>query len=600
MPSSFAIRFKSPLYLSLALIFLGCAIYSFLLPTSEDASEDGEIVVASDFEALSNFDFVEEIQEAVDRKDYEAAIDMAEAGIDTFPEDSAAMENWRNAAMSADGFNNSPLGLAYQFTSGFVTGNPDGGASTAGSVVSDFFLWGDIRDLTKELVLSDDPDPLIVALSAAGVATQVLPPLDGPISLTKTMKKVSALSKPMTDFLMKQMDRIKSLPPQKMAQELMGLLTPMYDLAKQSKSFSQAKLFLKACKDSDTVKFLATLGAKSKAKLNDLGQVMTVIGPKNAALAQDAMEYVKKTGGQGIDALKKGMKKGRRGIEMVLKNPQVVKYGTRTLKIASKYVPKFWKGLMKTMPHVIKWLRMLMTALSSALSAWFVALFARDRVSARTIIRNRQKQDNDNRNRTNTESGHPSSSSVQLDAPQSTLDPAISAIFNSDLLSSRKGLFILSGGIFLCVFLFMLIDPMMASTTPSSFGINPVLGNSGSSMAATFMILFILVLFVAFLFFVRSMIRIKTLAILHDQRLDRKRKLLLLDNMDIWFDVPLYGGLAMTIFAFILICLTGATDARYLAYIATFLGILATIFLRIKYLHNIRRFLLTGSDSIGD
>ncbi|MCA1809045.1 MAG: hypothetical protein LC725_06305, partial [Lentisphaerae bacterium] len=73
-----------------------------------------------------------------------------------------------------------------------------------------------------------------------------------------------------------------------------------------------------------------------------------------------------------------------------------------------------------------------------------------------------------------------------------------------------------------------------------------------------------------------------------DSAADTAMKLRQLENLEIFFDLPLYAGLAMTIFAFILIATLGAGVSRFLAYSSTFVGILFAVALRVGHLYPLR------------
>ncbi len=62
---------------------------------------------------------------------------------------------------------------AKAFGGGFITGTPEDAAGLAGAAVGDLTLWGDLRDASREglkLARGEDPDELILGLSAAGLA----------------------------------------------------------------------------------------------------------------------------------------------------------------------------------------------------------------------------------------------------------------------------------------------------------------------------------------------------------------------------------------------------------------------------------------------
>lgn len=575
---------KKFLYAIVALMFFAGAIYSYELPIGIDNPDNDSIVLEGEFESLPNADFVQNIKESLNIKDYEGAIDLANVGMEIFPDDVVAMENLRNNALENDEFKKSPMGKAYAFAKGFATGEVDDIESGAGSIAGDMFVWGDIRDLTKEIVFEDDPDELIILLSGIGVATSVAPTLDMPISVAKTMKKISSLSQSMINILIEKLKLIKNPASLAAVKELKNLLMPMADLYKQSKSFSQFKLLLKACKDNSAVKFITTLGANSKKSLNDLGQIMAVIGSKNTKMAQNAMDYVIKTKGSGIDVLKKGLKKGRRGIECILKNPNVVK-ATRKVKILSKYVPVIWKTLAKNMPIVAKYIRMGLTSLCSALGAFFslrfISLLLGKRVDQNPVAKATAFEGN--------------ATSVPLPAPHVTMPtPYRHTPFGEEMLDSSKSQAFMALAVFLAVACVMGFSQFI-DFTPPTFGVG---GNSippDSNPLVNVIIAFLLGVFVVLLFMLSHRIKADLIAIWNNQNLNPKQKLSLIENLDIWFDLPLYGGLAMTILAFILICFSGVTSARYMAYTATLAGIVCTAWMRIRYLHRIKRELLLES-----
>lgn len=85
-----------------------------------------------------------------------------------------------------------------RFAEGALTGEPKDTASMLGSLSLDFFVIGDIRDLTVQgwkQMSTGDGDPVILALSAVGLATTLTPQFDWVPALLKAFKRVGALSK---------------------------------------------------------------------------------------------------------------------------------------------------------------------------------------------------------------------------------------------------------------------------------------------------------------------------------------------------------------------------------------------------------------------
>ena len=88
-------------------------------------------------------------------------------------------------------------------------------------------------------------------------------------------------------------------------------------------------------------------------------------------------------------------------------------------------------------------------------------------------------------------------------------------------------------------------------------------------------------------FFVRSKIR----SVEDDEAAEPSMRLRRLDNLDVFLDLPLFTGLALTVVAFILITLD-AGMSRHFAYTSTVVGILSSVSLRIRYLFPLKERLI--------
>lgn len=81
---------------------------------------------------------------------------------------------------------------------GFVTGTPDRSIEgISGSIVSDMLLYGDIRDLLVHgfcKITGREGDPVIIALSAAGIVTEFADVADWLPAFLKTVRKTNFMS----------------------------------------------------------------------------------------------------------------------------------------------------------------------------------------------------------------------------------------------------------------------------------------------------------------------------------------------------------------------------------------------------------------------
>ncbi len=93
----------------------------------------------------------------------------------------------------------------FQTAKGFISGNPNHSIEEiGGSIASDMFLYGDLRDLTVQgyLKLSgQDPDPVIAALATLGVATELVDVIDWAPAGLKALRKLGCISDKMGDAI---------------------------------------------------------------------------------------------------------------------------------------------------------------------------------------------------------------------------------------------------------------------------------------------------------------------------------------------------------------------------------------------------------------
>lgn len=110
----------------------------------------------------------------------------------------------RSVVTEADAELSSVNSKIKRFTQGALTGEPNDTASFIGSLSLDLFVIGDIRDLVvqgwKQLKYGNG-DEIILALSAVGLATTLLPEIDWAPSMLKAFKRSGSMTKPFTKSL---------------------------------------------------------------------------------------------------------------------------------------------------------------------------------------------------------------------------------------------------------------------------------------------------------------------------------------------------------------------------------------------------------------
>ncbi len=148
-----------------ALVQRGLAAHALLV--------NDDPVKISDYTLARIFDDVrarQEIESALAAKDSDLAKSFVELAAERNVALEPALVERVNAAVAEAG---STLHLAQSFARGLVTGEPEDGASLAGTALGDLFVFGDLRDVAREggrMALGQPGDRLILGLAAAGLA----------------------------------------------------------------------------------------------------------------------------------------------------------------------------------------------------------------------------------------------------------------------------------------------------------------------------------------------------------------------------------------------------------------------------------------------
>lgn len=457
---------------------------------------------------------------------------------------------------------------------GFVTGKVEDMSSLAGSSVADFIIYGDIRDLLRELVFEDDTDEIVVALSAAGIVTTVFPPAEGAVTATKALKKASVLSAPMTDLLKKRLKGFKDLGRAGMLERIKDNFLPFWDLAKHSKSWGEFTTMVRHCQNLEQVKFLSKLASLNTGNGRKLSQIFAVAdsqgirGPAQAlgkqvmsvpigsgkqpmTIAVEAMKHLQGYGQKGMDQLYAALRKGPAGVRFVAAYPT---FTARTLKNVKKggnlglnAVHDQWNRLM--VKHRA------MAALVKYGMAGVLFLIAGLQLIPKPT------------------SGNPRWKSAVWGAV------AVSAllVFAILIYNQHRG-----------------SAPQWSEPFPSIQTGGPAMDISGYEPNMSLILMIVLV----FNVFAYGLVYLKTTAKLRDidqHPIPAADKLLLLETLEIYFDLPMYIGLALTIGAFLLITLMNAESARIFAYVSALCGIGVTTCMRVFILQKKKEALLHAS-----
>ena len=421
---------------------------------------------------------------------------------------------------------NSGLGKLKACGYAFATGRVNSFEELAGSSVADLFMYGDIRDLSRELVFENHMDPFIVSLSAAGLLTSIFPPADATVSILKSAKKSDALTAPLQAQLKKTLIPItknSSKPSPNELKSIIDYLQPIYLLAKGSKTWKQFTLYLKHCENLKQIKFLNKILSKA-GNSQKLSSILILLN-KFPQQSKQALSYIRNFGQKGMDTLYEACRKGPKSLQFLLKNPgRKIKLSKNAVKTNS------WLYLtLEAKWHKLKRTNGLLAELirfgSMAVLIFLVS----------SLLKNKEKS-----NRTT---------------------PSLSKL---NIILGLSGIIL--------VFIFV----SQASHTPEALS-NTTKADLNSPSKFNLSSLLLLVAFsVAQLW---SFLKVKSELKEISQEQSFQIKDRMLENAEFYFDLPIYIGLSGTVFSFILLTFD-PSGSRIIAYATTITGILLSLYMR--------------------
>jgi len=131
------------------------------------------------------------------------------------------------------------------------------------------------------------------------------------------------------------------------------------------------------------------------------------------------------------------------------------------------------------------------------------------------------------------------------------------------------------------------IQPPGATIASGAAGTPVAVEHADSAFLSGTVVLVSLAIHAVVWFFVRGKIRV----VEDDEAETSVLRLKRLENLDVFLDLPLFTGLALTVVAFILITLD-AGMSRHFAYTSTVVGIISAVSLRIRYMYPLKERLI--------
>jgi len=144
-------------------------------------------------EALPDHPFCQEARSALDAGSVAWSLELAEAG-DCAAVEIDARREWDSLSATFS-----------RCIDGVWTGRADDAAGLACAVASDLVVFGDVRDLTRQglnWTRGEATDPVLIALSATGLALTLAPQFGAGTSLFKVARRAGTLSERLADSIM--------------------------------------------------------------------------------------------------------------------------------------------------------------------------------------------------------------------------------------------------------------------------------------------------------------------------------------------------------------------------------------------------------------
>lgn len=285
----------------------------------------------SNIDSLRDYDYIAEIRDL----ESEGRLGEAEHLAD-FVLEGSSITNRDEVAAIREGINRKRTAFrnrAYRAVKGFVVGDGVSVEELSGAVVSDFLLWGDIRDLAKQgyyKVTGKEADPVVAALASVGVLTSlasfwVADPAepaevaaDASLSCLKTLRKMGHLSKRFCGALLDACrETVKTKSASKGLKEIVVGMKGLFDGA----GAARASAIMKHVDDLDSLKAVSTMAKRAPEPTAIL---VRMHGNKGVKLIGKLSEVE-----NGAIDLEKAARKGPKAIGKLL---SYTKYGARTAK----------------------------------------------------------------------------------------------------------------------------------------------------------------------------------------------------------------------------------------------------------------------------
>ena len=430
--------------------------------------------------------------------------------------------------------------------------------SLAGGTVADAVLYGEIAQVARDGGFEGYQDAFIGTLNNILGMANVFPPAAGTITLVKAARRTGAINETLIPQLSSLLDLMQADPKSALAVEkFKDNFMPMFELARHCRTWSEFETILRQADSPDQMKVLTKMASGTPAASKRLAQILAVASRDGRPVASACIDLIMRQGTRGLDTLYAAIGKGAAGLQFVAEHPELT---PRSLGPVAKAHPsrldsmqEKYQSLRYQYGSSVPLIKYLLIAILCGL---LVLMVVPGQYLEKLIAR-----------------------------PGSTLAAPSPIHF---LLSA------LAVGVVVAILAYLLslvvrptVEPSVVAAVAGDMSAPAVGERTDSAFLSGTVVLISLAIHVIVWFFVRGKIRM----VEDDERATPLLRLKRLENLDVFLDLPLFTGLALTVFAFILITLD-AGMSRHFAYTSTVVGILSAVSLRIWYQYPLKERLI--------
>jgi hypothetical protein len=420
-------------------------------------------------------------------------------------------------------------------------------ASLAGSTVADSVLYGDIAEQARQGALDAGADDFIATLNNLRPIVTVFPPAEGAITLAKAARRANAINESLSKQLRQMLALMQTDPKSALAVEkFKENVMPLLELAKHCRTWGEFQTILLQADSPDQLKVLTKMASTTPASAKRLSVVLAVADIDGKPVAAACLDNVLRLGPKGLDALYAAVRKGASGLKFANEHPG--------------FAPAR-KAKLSQLQETYQSLRYEYGAGAAAVKYLLIAVLCG--LLVLVVVPGRYLE--------------------KLIARPGGPIPAPGPVhyFTSALIV----------GVVLSVLAYLLSLAVRPAIEPAAVAGEAAVVLAGEKSDSAFLsgivVLLSLAIHAVVWFFVRSKIR----SVEDDENSPASLRLRRLDNLDVFLDLPLFTGLALTVCAFILITLN-AGMSRHFAYTSTVVGILSSVSLRIRYQYPLKERLI--------